>query len=223
MKKIVTYLTLIMVLFLSGCYSTEISITSTTSPQIPKQPGTQGISQTSNSPGLIRSFEEYSALIPVLKDTFPDFLCYDAIESCGKFIGFGFTARSDSIPAYQYKLHDKNGLRYSLCVFHEKPQDLDMGILEDGDNPNDLRFHKDSIGYYYIGGIEYAYYEGKLYNIKWQLDQRTIMIQAGSDYIHTSPLDGDTFISRLLNKETAEAAVAEFNAKVAQARAEKAD
>jgi len=222
MKKFVAHFVLVITLCLAGCNGVENNAPPTTPHEIPVQTSAQDISNSNAAPQYTKSFDEYSCKIPKLKDLYPDFICYDIIESLGGFIGFGHITRNNSIPTYHYQLLDKNGLRYGLYVFHGNPTDLDMGKLEDGDDPSDLRFHKDSSGYYYIGDIEYAYYEGKLYNIKWKCDQRTIVLQAGSDYIHTSPLDGDTFMSRLLNAETAEAAVAEFNAKVAQARAEKA-
>jgi len=80
-----------------------------------------------------------------------------------------------------------------------------------------------------VNGVRYTYYEGNLQNISWDTDSHRFIIEQG----RTEPLSVypenkyTSLLQQLLNAGTAEAAVAEFNAKVAQARqeaqAEKAD
>ena len=181
------------------------------------------ITQGGPAPPSFETIADYEKYIASKKTHDKEFIHYETISLCGDFYGFSDSGKYSAVQGYTYYIIDSQNFTFGLSIIYGDSIGLDMGTLETEDNPADLRFHGNDNGYYYIGAIRYAYYEGKLYNIRWNVDNKTILIQAAGGQIHTYPIGGDTFMNRLLNAQTAEAAVDEFNAKVAAARAEKAD
>ena len=219
MKRIVS--SLIVVLCLLGCQQAATNAPATSSFET-RSTTSKDVTQGSRTPPSFSTKAEYEEYIGSQKGVNEDFIRYETISICGDFNGFSDSGKYSTTKGYTYYLKDRNSFSFGLDIVYGTTIGLDMGVLEFDDNPADLRFHKNDSGFYYVGDIRYAYYEGKLYNIRWSVGEKTALIQAAGGQLHTYPLGGNTFMSRLLNAETAEAAVAEFNAKVAQARAEKA-
>ena len=219
--KIIFTLLLVM-LCLLGCQHASTSAPSA-SPALDISPSSPNdISQGRRTPPSFATKTDYEEYVASQKVFYEDCIHYETISLCGEFNGFSDSGKYSTVKGYTYYLNDSNNFSYGLDIVHGTTIGLDMGVLEFDDNPADLRFHRNDSGYYYVGNIRYAYYEGKLYNIRWSIGEKTALIQAAGGQLHTYPLGGNTFMSRLLNAETAEAVAAEFNAKVAQARAEKA-
>lgn len=220
MKKAYLLFVSLIALCLYGCHQSESGVATIqpeTSPSV-MQTIPQDVGQNSAAIASHLYAEEYNQNISVLKATYKNFITYDTIKICGAFDDFSHSSKYDTGLAYRYYFEDENSFHYSFSVVHGETIGLDMEDLHIHENQADLRFNGNHSGYYYVGNVRYAYYEGKLYNIRWTIDDRTILIQAGKDYLHNYPLGVETFMSRLLNAETAEATVAEFNAKIAAAR-----
>lgn len=192
-----------------------------TTPTTTKPSTVQDAAQSNAALQNYHSINEYKQNIPRLNSLFKNFISYDAFEICGTFNDFVYSNSNSIGDGYVYFLKDANNFQYCFHVVHGATiGDLDMGVLSSHDTPTDLRFNGEHSGYYYVGNIRYAYFEGKLYNIRWDNDDRIFLIQAADAQLHTYPLGGDTFMSRLLNAETAEAAVKEFHTRATSAQAE---
>jgi len=154
------------------------------------------------------------------------FVTYEMVKSFGRFELFVDYGRKKGL-SYLYGMVDENGYDLNL---HIKPlSETDRTEVTTEKPPhNDLRTSQNRAEFYSVNNILYEYYDGGLYSISWSTNTHSYTIKSGHTvrpYAYTG--DKVTLLSRLLNAETAEAAVAEFNAKVAQARqeaqAEKAD
>lgn len=217
MKKFVVCLILIATCLL-GCQQKKATLNNTVTDFQSTSTIEHDASQSSQGLLVFHTQADLENNLETQRSIYKHFINYNTIKEYGNFVRFVSSTGTSPRVGYSYFIEDENGFCCDFHIVHGTTIGLDMGILEADDNPADLRFHKNNSGYYYVGNVRYAYYEGKLYNIRWNIDDRTLLIQRYDDALHTYPMGGDTFMSRLLNAETAEAAVAEFNAKVAQAR-----
>ena len=212
--KILTIIILMMIC-LCGC---QISQLNSTNPTETTRVITQDVGQSNTRLPSRLSIDEYDLYIPHLTSLYKDFISYDDLKNCGTMELFSYSKNGEG---YYYNLRDANNFSYAFhIIYGPTTGDLDMDKLDVHRDPSDLRFNENLSGFYFIGNIRYAYFEGKLYNILWKVDDRTFLIQTSSTQLHTYPLGGDTFMSRLLNAETAEAAVKEFHTRATSAQAE---
>lgn len=189
-----------------------------TTPTTTKPSTVQDVGQSNMRLPSRLSIDEYDLYIPHLTSLYKDFISYDDLKNCGTMELFSYSKNGEG---YYYNLRDANNFSYAFHIIYGPTiGDLDMDKLDVHRNPSDLRFNENLSGFFFIGNIRYAYFEGKLYNILWKVDDRTFLIQTSSTQLHTYPLGCDTFMSRLLNAETAEAAVKEFHTRATSAQAE---
>lgn len=171
----------------------------------------------------IYSLEEYEA--ELAKYALPgDYVTYDMIKSVGQFVkmhlGTSKTLTADHI---NFVLRDKTGVRIDFSANY--PTEYN-GLAEDKTvtdcvtDIHDLR-QTQSIGeqywYYKNGDIFYEYNEeGNLLEIRWNHKERVYHVNLYSiqqdfrDY----PMTEDTFVARLLDVDTAQAAVDELMASI---------
>lgn len=142
----------------------------------------------------------------------PDFVSYEMIEDLGSFQTATITICTDneSTSHYNYKLIDPNGCKYELFIT-ENPQDF-----PDAPSPqfNDLR-KNDTYIYdnYNLNGIHYYYGIVNLDSIAWNSDTHNYHLFI-RDELYDYDMESDTFLSKILNIDTAEQAVAAFNKKI---------
>jgi hypothetical protein len=171
----------------------------------------------------IHSLEEYEA--ELAKYALPgDYVTYDMIKSVGKFVkmhlGTSKTLTADHI---DFTLRDKTGVRIDFSA--DYPTEYN-GLAEDKivtdcvTDIHDLR-QTQSIGeqywYYKNGDIFYEYNEeGNLLDIRWDYKERVYYVSLDFTYydFQNYPMTEDTFVSRLLDADTAQAAVDELMASI---------
>ena len=201
---------IILLVCLCGC-NAQISAPQTVTPS-------KDVSQLDYEPHTDLTVEEYSKHLDHYQSRFPNFISYDMLKDCGSFRLFVNLSRNGI--GYSYSFMDDNQCSYNIKIYHGRSVGLNMDNISIVSDISDLRTTSAGDGYFYLGDIRYAFYEGKLYQIRWWIGEQEITIEPGTPLLHEYPIRKKTFLSQLLNAETAEAAVAEFNAKVAQARQE---
>jgi hypothetical protein len=163
-----------------------------------------------------RTLEDYGTYISSGVDT-KSFITYEMVQDYGTFALFADYGRP-KCNTYLYELIDKNGYRLDIDIEPRTPLTEVPETATDVQlhNYNDLRTNPAHLSAIKVNNVYYTYYEGKLYSIAWYTDTHIFTIKAGRTVRPSEYPDGETtLISRLLNGETAEAAVAEFNANIA--------
>lgn len=166
----------------------------------------------------IEGYEKYISAHPQRDD----FITYDMLKDYGSFCLFVNSGRSDTCTEYSYDLIDSMGIETTIFIIPASRQLEEYSVITSMENPKDLRSCSSKKGVYTANGISYYYSRGKLRRIAWQFDKQWILVDSTNNRYAEYPITDETLVGRLLNTETAEAAVVEFNAKVAQARAEQA-
>ena len=224
MKHMIRSLFMLATIFIFVGCATQQAVQTT--PMITVDPisspsaGTQGWQSLPTFTSL-DAYEEYIAD----RTNIERFLTYEDIKVLGDFhsyIDFGYP----KCHKYKYGLIDKNGYRVALNIYPisqtETAQNNSNASLSASKN-QDMRTTLANIKSHAINEIEYAYYEGELRKIAWITNSFRFVVEG--DYreaLSEYPTDRQSsFLQRLLNEETAEAAVAEFNTMVAQALAKK--
>ena len=189
------------------------------------------------------TLEEYEAYLDCFVELSPDFIPFKVFEKCGIFSSFrdltdrdeyGFTNQEGvwmtigNCNTYRYDLIDVAG---HTIYIHISPAsnytDRFTSARTIADSQNLLKETKEN-GDYKYKNILYGFKNGKLVQMLVPYEKSMLSIRR-PDFEPFEPTfsENDSFISRLVNTETAELALTEFNAKVAQARqeaqAEKAD
>jgi len=222
MRKLYTILAILLVLCSAGCEAKTQLIDEgniRTSETTPTAAGTQGWQALPT----FTSLEDYEKYVSSGVES-STFITYDMIKEFGAFASF-VDYGAPKCKSYKYGLIDENGYVLNLHIRSSSEEIIEykeFELLTNTRNTNDMRIYTQK-GYQIIGKAYFIYNGGELVSIAWKEGDHLFIIRAGkveslSDY----PAEKNTLLTRLLNAETAEAAVAEFNAKVAQARAEKA-
>lgn len=135
-----------------------------------------------------------------------DFVTYDMLKPIGQFKGYVNLGEADYSQSY-YSFADENGVELALYI---KPLEEAEGYdaAENPPDPRDLRtLPEEGIREYYCGALRYRYLEGKLLTIRWVFGDKEFVLYMDGTYSEY-PLSGaETFVSRLLNTETAEDAL----------------
>lgn len=222
MRKLYTILAILLVLCSAGCEAKTQLIDEgniRTSETTPTAAGTQGW----QSRPTFTSLEDYEKYVSSGVES-STFITYDMVKEFGTFASF-VDYGAPKCKSYKYGLIDKNGYTLNLHIRSSSEELLieeELKLFSSTHNTQDMRIYTQN-GYQIINDIYFFYNAGNLVSIVWDDGEIRYKIRSGgtkslSDY----SIQKETPLSRLLNAETAEAAVAEFNAKVAQARAEKA-
>ena len=164
---------------------------------------------------------EYEQYISAVKQG-DNFISYDMLQNVGRFRTFVNYGRTEPCHNYSYGLVDDNGIEISIHV-NSLPNDIDKTekviLLEKQD---DLRTASTATGVYTDGGIRYYYVDGALKRIEWLYENCLVFIVGPGNTLQTYPNNSNTITGRLLNSQTAQAAVEEFSANVAAVRQDKA-
>ena len=170
----------------------------------------------------IHSLEEYET--ELAKYALPgDYVTYDMIKSVGQFVmmhlGTSKTLTADHI---YFVLRDKTGVKISFSANYptEYNSIKDRIITDCVTDIHDLR-QTQSIGeqywYYKNGDIFYEYNEeGNLLDIRWNYKARvySVSLYGVRQDLRNYSMTEDTFVSRLLDADTAQAAVDELMASI---------
>lgn len=162
------------------------------------------------------TLEEYEQLLKekVPKEYKADFVTYDMVKSIGSFETFAFTLAwiSGDYSDYGYKLCDETGCEYIFTIY-TKPTDRFSKIDEwySGLSGEDLRTCNTSEHVNLsVGEVHYLYRSGKLEMIFWEGELHLFELYVIDD-VTEYDLGNDTFLSTLLNANTAEQAAAKLN------------
>lgn len=161
------------------------------------------------------SYEEYLKIIKTVQ--LPEgFVKYSDISQLGDFEYFVFLSHViiGNNSKYEYDLIDENNITFSFSVEPvEDNQDASPLPLIDDVNTMDMRkLSTNTKGRYIYNGIEYKYFDGKLYYISWEDNGR--MFTLGSDSFGDYPVGTNTFAEKLLNANNAEAVIASISVPV---------
>ena len=168
-------------------------------------------------------YDEYCEFIA--SQEMPDgFVRYECIQGIGSFAGF--YVHDDSVFSYSYELYDESFYEIILSVTH-----MDEGAgVEQGDKNHDERLTVQELGLsgevprtissdaavteLEHNGIVYTYNDGKLYSVKWQTESTLFTLSGTMNVCLCDYSAGEkaTFLNRLLNLETAKAAIADMGA-----------
>lgn len=225
MKHIIRcFFVLAIILIFTGCtlqHSVGTAPAITGNSTVPSATGVQGW----QSLPTFTTLEAYDKYIEDGVDA-ETFLTYEEVKTLGDFVCFVDTGRP-KCHEYLYGLADDNGYHFSLFVYpltKVQGESSDFGDIPPSLAQQDMRTNHSNAESFSINGIHYMYYNENLHSISWNTPTHRFVIEQG----RTEPLSAypankhTTFLYTLLNSETAEAAVAEFNASIAQALAEKA-
>ena len=235
MKKLVGFL-LILTVHIALCSCTAMPINTDTA-ETPTQSKTTALAMVAQP--SIESFSEYEQFIAENYADSPDFITYETIKELGSFVKFAYydyfdgeyyelTEKAEFIQTnkrYWYLLENSQGKKLFFDI--ECANGIDRsGIPEFPESvrsTNNLYRIEGANGTYRSGRIYYYYYNDILTQVGWTEGEYLYKIQSCQNDMSQIIDSENGLISRLINIETAEAAVDEFNAKVAAARAEKAD
>ena len=243
MRKLCTILAILLVLCSAGCEAkTQPNIEGNNPPtQTPTQSNSSALAMVAHP--SIRSFSEYEQFVASYYAEDPEFIAYETIKELGSFVKFTYYFYIDgeyyelnekaeyakTNKCYRYLLKNSHGKRLRFSVERSSGiKDTNVSAFPSSvKSTQNLCRLEDANGLYRSNNIYFYYYNGILTQISWIEGEKLIKIQSfENDMLQTA--EGDNgFLTRLLSLETAEAAVAEFNAKVIQAKqeaqAEKAD
>ncbi len=143
---------------------------------------------------------------------------YEDIKAIGEFRGLLFyhPAEEKDFSKYMYSLVDSSGTRLSLTIEDLKTAKrlTETVIGKKSVTTDNMRTIAPIEGiaiYTTEDGVEYTYRKTDLYTIAWHSDRlRYKLWPADPREISTYPLNTDTFVSRLLNTETAAAAITQL-------------
>ena len=182
----------------------------------------------------VRDLAEYEKLITTTYTAPPNFISYNAIRELGNFDGFTYfptyngeyyriTEKAEPEKTdhrYYYVLETDNGDRLLFDVLDSKALDsiTARSLPDSAKSPQSMLRPKDAEGLYQRGNIYYYYYYGTLSSIWWQEGGNLIRIMAWENSFEKLICNEHPLILKLTTAETAEAAVAEFNAKIAATR-----
>lgn len=142
-----------------------------------------------------------------------NFVTYDKISHIGAFDSFIYLSNviSGDNSRYMYTLIDENGYNVSIKfkLNDDKPSEAENILITE--NINDFRNLSSEIsGCVFVDDVEYTYVLGKLLSIKKVYEDITVTI-TGASVLSDYPTDREeTFISRLLDPDTASVAISEF-------------
>ena len=141
------------------------------------------------------------------------FVTYDMLREIGDFRGFVCFSPwyMDQFDYYMYTFYDKNGDEVCLYVEH---RDKDTGMLEGTtiemeqvkEEPKDLtRISQNEPAKFVYKDIEYRYVQGELISIAWTTEDYGFVVLLEPEQRGNADIEEGTFISALLNKDTAKA------------------
>ena len=142
----------------------------------------------------------------------PGFVSYEMIEDLGSFQTATITIYTDneSTSHYSYELIDSNGCKYELFIT-ENPEDFSNAPKPQF---SDLRKNNPNTSdSYNVNGIHYYYGIVNLDSIAWNSDTHNYHLFI-RDELYDYDMESGTFLSKILNIDTAEQAVADFNKKI---------
>ena len=237
MKDIIkNVFTTLIILALTGCtFSRENATTTihTTAPySAADSTDTNSAAQICRPNPMARSLEEYEAYLNRFDALPPEFIHFNALKEYGSFVNF---VDASDWQTYRYYSDDRiDGVCniYSYCLMDPvgfKTFVYITPLAEYNDHFNEakelttyecLHINTDENGYYRHNDVYYEYYNGELAQIILTAGNVAISVKPYEDDAKFSnyPVNTATLISALFNTETATAAVAELNAKIAAAR-----
>ena len=247
MKKIISFLLVAtIIVILIGCSHDVSNIDTHAETQTETQQlSTSGTEESASSAlacyviPTFFTYEEYEAYLDRFVELSSDFIHYETFEQCGEFSSFRDLTNLDEYGfinndgvwltvgdcnTYRYDVIDPTG---TTIYIHISPAtnytDRFTSAKDIGASQNLLQVKYES-GDYRYQDILYGFKNGKLVQMLVPCEQSMLSIRRPDfEPFEPSLSENDSFISGLLNTETAGIALAELNAKVAAARAEKAD
>jgi len=237
-KNLVITCILVISICLFGCTHTASSYSNNSTASITDTDATdfsfpESAAQQCIAPPSLHSLDEYEEYLDRFIELPADFIHYSAIENCGSFLKFidvtdqaNYQHHADGTisgecRAYRYRLVDQSGIAFNLDINTVDLSSIRIDTSETIKGAVNLHKCTQSDGYYQLGNILYNYYNSSLEQVILTAGNSTISISLAHDKDFSDyQINADTFLGSLLNTETAEIALAELNAKVAQARQE---
>ena len=231
MKRTICVLLLLTLLIsLSGCTNEPVS-NNTQQSEAPRQSSS---AHAMVAHPKVWDITEYEKLITTTYTAPPNFISYNAIRELGNFVNFTYyptlngeyylfsekTEPKKTDRRYYYVLETDNGDRLKFDVLDIKALDSITAcpLPVDAASPQKLLKIENTEGVYKRGNIYYYYSHGTLSDIWWQESSNLIKISAWENSFEKLIHNEHPLILKLTTAETAEAAVAELNAKIAAAR-----
>lgn len=168
----------------------------------------------------IYSLVEYEA--ELAKYILPgDYVTYDMVKSVGEFVNMrlGITKKLSADDIY-FTLRDEAGIEFGLSMNYPNAFKNNWNEVAEVTDIHDLRCSESpykGAWQYVHGDITYFYYhDGNLDTIIWTHRERVYKLNyyGNGEGFRNYPKDADTFIARLLDGDTAQAAVDELMASI---------
>lgn len=169
------------------------------------------------------TLEEYEQLLKekVPKEYKTQFVTYDMVKSIGSFDVFAFTTAwiTGDYSDYGYRVYDDTGFEYLFRIYTKPTDQLSRmdewySELSADDIGKDLRICDASeLVYLSVGSVQYFYRSNQLEMILWEGKFHVFELYVLDD-VTKYDLGEDNFLSKLLNADTAEQAVAELNERI---------
>ena len=236
MRKLCTILAILLVLCSAGCEAkTQPNIEGNNPPTETAPKSTDAAKNSSTNvcyiPFMAFSLKEYEVYLDSFISLSPDFIHYDQLKTYGEFQDFvdvtdwqDYSNDADgrikgNCSKYMYTLIDAEGRKITIYICPASEYSNEFLHADTLNETNALLSVMKEKTYYKYNDIYYAFRDGNLVQVLFPSGNDIIAI-SGSDFepFKEYPIQKNPQIARLLDTQTAEAAVAEFNAKVAQAR-----
>ena len=163
------------------------------------------------------TYDEYLRFLKETEGT-EKVLRFDTLKRFGEFKSF-YTFPVFHYSEYMYSFDDGFGFSVYLWI-EELPtrKDVSLQKLDPTGNASDLAcLEEDVSGYQMIGEAQYQYLHGKLLWIRWE-ESGLLFTLSTDPSLDKYPRGLDTFISELLDRETASACLDSLNREIAKAR-----
>lgn len=167
------------------------------------------------------SYEGYKAYPWAKAKNDVSFVGYELFEALGEFASCRMDLYNHErhqrgyTNTYAYTLIDPAGFEYTIAAFlHTRHPDHSVSSVEKNDNDMRKIDSNDKENCVAIGDIRYHYECGELNRIHWKTKSYELVIAFTYEGPDKIDINDDTFISKMINSDTAEQAVAELNEKI---------
>jgi len=143
-----------------------------------------------------------------------DFIYYNDICILGEFVDFICMSdiKNGDFSHYLYSVKDKSGVEITLYIKDaDSYEEIEIEQISSVDPHNLRTVEATSPVMYECEGIKYTYVEGKLNSVKWQSDKWVYTVYINDPCLGEYPDDSSTIIGKLMNQQTALAAIETIN------------
>ena len=218
MKKLIAILLTLSTLFAASCAEVKTDGDGTTeTKKAPDEQTTAGNETTAEEQTTcvgevpLTTIEDYREYLEFEKSTLPaEVIRYKSFEHIGEFSSFVILSggQNGDYSQYMYRVIDKSGFPLNITVTDlTKRKPTEHKELTANYDKNDLRkIDVDDTGIILFGNAEYLYVKGELLSISRATGQTRIEI-TGDSMLSNYPAKTGTFVSSLLDSETAPEAI----------------